>query len=53
MFFSCINICQDLRKLFEQEVLRQSAQTSSDGHENVDALQQTYVIVILALSILP
>ena len=27
--FSCINICQVLRKLFEQEVIRPSFQTSS------------------------
>ena len=41
MFFSCKNVYQGPRKLFEHEVARQSVQTSPEGPANVNAMKQT------------
>ena len=45
--FSCINICQVLRKLFEHEADRPSVQTSPEDLASVNAMRQTCVNVIL------
>ena len=37
VFFSCKNVYQVPRKLFEHEVARQSVQTSPEGPANVNA----------------
>ena len=46
--FSCINICQVPRKLFEHEDVRPSVQTSPNDPSSVNAMKQTCVIAFLA-----
>ena len=48
MFFSCINICQVPRMLFEHEADRVSVQHHPRDPASVNAMKQTCVIVILA-----
>ena len=46
--FSCINICRVPRMLFEHEADRPSVQHHPRDLASVNAMKQTYVIVILA-----
>ena len=46
--FSCINICRVPRMLFEHEADKPSVQHHPRDPASVNAMKQTYVIVILA-----
>ena len=54
MFFSSmINICRVPRKLFEHEAARPSCKRLPRDPANINAMEQTCVIVILAFYLIP